>query len=94
MDKKEKKTFFRREVERTALSESGINEGGGGAIRNRKTVEKIIQNRKTEKPKKTFDQTENRTRNCQRRYIFASQLLKPRSIQYSGDKWSIQSNLN
>ena len=30
--------------------------------------------------------TENRMQNCENRYIFTSQLLKPWSIQYSSDK--------
>ena len=38
--------------------------------------------------------TENRMQNCQNRYIFTSQLLKPWPIRHSGDKWSIQSKLN
>ena len=40
-------------------------------IRNRKTVEKIIQNRKTEKKSV---KTENRLQNCQNRYIPTFQL--------------------
>ena len=67
-------------------------EGALGPIRNRKTVQKIIQNQKTEKKKAI--KTENHMRNCQNRYIFTSQLLKPWLIQYSGDKWSIQSKLH
>ena len=42
-------------------------------IRDRKTVEKIIQNRNTEK---NSIKTENRMQNCQNRYIFITQLLK------------------
>ena len=38
-----------------------IKGGALGPIRNRKTVEKIIQNRKTEKK---FDQNRNRMQNC------------------------------
>ena len=59
---------------------------------NRKTVEKIIQNRKTET--KNSIKTENRMKNFQNRYIFTSQSLKPWSIRYSGDEWSIQSQLH
>ena len=40
-------------------------------FRNRKTVEKIVQNRKT--GKKDSIKTENRMQNCQNRYIFISQ---------------------
>ena len=61
-------------------------------FRNRKTVEKIVQNRKT--GKKNSIKTENRMQNCQNRYIFISQLLKPWSIRYSVDKCSIQSKLH
>ena len=63
-----------------------------GLTGNRKTVEKIIQNRKTET--KNSIKTENRMKNFQNRYIFTSQSLKPWSIRYSGDKWSIQSQLH
>ena len=45
--------------------------GALGPIRNRKTVEKIIQNRKTEKKSV---KTENRLQNCQNRYIPTFQL--------------------
>ena len=45
-----------------------------GPIRNRKTIEKIIQNRKHEKNQ---IKTENSMQNCLNRYIFISQLLEP-----------------
>ena len=60
-------------------------------IRDRKTVEKIIQNRNTEK---NSIKTENRMQNCQNRYIFITQLLKLWLIRYTSDKWSIQSKLH
>ena len=41
--------------------------GALGPIRNRNIVEKIIQNRKTEKK---FDETEKSMQNCQNRHIF------------------------
>ena len=68
-----------------------VTEGGLGPIRDRKTVEKIIQNRNTEK---NSIKTENRMQNCQNRYIFTTQLLKLWLIRYSSDKWSIQSKLH
>ena len=45
-----------------------------GPIRNRKTVEK---NHLEPKNRKNSTKTENRMQNCQNRYIFTSQLLKP-----------------
>ena len=60
-------------------------------IRDRKTVEKIIQNRNTEK---NSIKTENRMQNCQNRYIFITQLLKLWLIRYTSDKWSTQSKLH
>ena len=45
-----------------------------GPIRNRKTVEK---NHSEPKNRKNSTKTENRMQNCQNRYIFTSQLLKP-----------------
>ena len=68
-----------------------LKRGALGPIRNRKTVVKIIQYRKTEK---NSIKTENRRQNCRNRYIFISQLLKPWSIRFSGDKWSVQSKLH
>ena len=62
-----------------------------GPIINRKTVEKIILNRKTEK---NAIKTENPMQNYQNRYIFTSQLLKSWSIWYGGDKCSIQNKLH
>ena len=60
-------------------------------IRDHKTVEKIIQNRNTEK---NSIKTENRMQNCQNRYIFITQLLKLWLIRYTSDKWSTQSKLH
>ena len=56
------------------LCKEWLQRGALGPIRDRKTVEKIIQNRNTEK---NSIKTENRMQNCQNRYIFTSQLLKP-----------------
>ena len=68
-----------------------VTEGGIGAYKKPQNRRKIIQNRNTEK---NSIKTENRMRNCQNRYIFTTQLLKPWLIRYSGDKWSIQSKLH
>ena len=81
---------------------SPLRRGALGPIRNRKPKKKIILSRKTEEKnhpepknrKKNSMKTENRTQNYLNRYIFTSQLLKPWSIRYSGDKWSIQSKLH
>ena len=69
-----------------------LNKGGIGAYY--KPQNRRKKSSKTEKPKKKSIKTENRMQNCQNRYIFTSQLLKPWSIRYSGDKWSIQSKLH
>ena len=70
---------------------SPLRRGALGPIRNRKPKKKSSW---AEKPKKNSIKTENRTQNYLNRYIFTSQLLKPWSIRYSGDKWSIQSKLH
>ena len=51
---------------------NSFKRGALGPIRNRKTVEKVIQN-----PKKGLIKTENSMQNFYNRYIFTSQLLRP-----------------
>ena len=72
------KDFRQRRTSNLTFSKIGLKlhtEGALRPIRNRKTVDKIIQNQKTEK--KNLIKTENRMQNCQNRNIFTSQLLKP-----------------
>ena len=64
--------------------------GALAPIRNRKTVEKIIQNRKNRKKIRSKPKTACKT--VKNRYIFTSQLLKAWSIRYSGDKWTYRVN--
>ena len=66
------KDFKQRRTSNLTFSKIDLKlhtEGALRPIRNRKTVDKIVQNGRTEKKS---NKTENRMQNCQNRYIFTS----------------------